>query len=82
MKPELYQRVYLTRDIPDKNLKQGDVAMLVDYVSNAKGGEEGAILEVFDVLGESIDVVIVPVSAIATLKPNDRPAVRVLAQAA
>ncbi len=56
--------------------------MLVDYVSNAKGGEEGPILEVFDVSGESIDVIPVPISAIATLKPNDRPAVRVLAQAA
>ena len=82
MKPELYQEVYLTRDVSETNLKEGDIAMLVDYVSNVKGGEEGAILEIFDVLGESIDVVIVPVSAIATLKANDRPAVRVLAQAA
>ena len=82
MKPELYQKVYLTTDIPEENLKRGDVAMLVDYVSNAKGGEEGAILEVFDVSGESIDVIPVPISTIATLKPNDRPAVRVLAQAA
>ena len=82
MKPELYQEIYLTRDIPEYNLKQGDVAMLVDYASNVQGGEEGAVLEVFDVLGESTDVIPVPVSAIATLKPNDRPAVRVLAQAA
>ena len=82
MKPELYQEIYLTRDVLEAELQQGDIAMLVDYVSNVKGGEEGAILEIFDVLGESIDVVIVPISAIATLKPNDRPAVRVLAQAA
>ena len=82
MKPELYQEIYLTRDIPEYYLKQGDVAMLVDYASNALGGEEGAILEVFDVLGESIDVIPVPISAIAILKANDRPAVRVLAKAA
>ena len=44
--------------------------------SPVERGEAGAILEVFNVLGESIDVVTVPVSAIAPLTADQIPAVR------
>jgi hypothetical protein len=76
MKPELYKEVALTRDIPAENLKEGDVAIVVDYVSHPTGGEEGAILEIFNAVGESIAVVTVPVSAIAALRSDQLPAVR------
>ena len=79
MKPDLYQRVVLTRDIPEENLKEGDLAWLVDYVAHPGGGEEGAVLEVFNILGESIDVVTVPVSAVTVLQADFIPAVRVRA---
>jgi hypothetical protein len=39
MKFELYTRVALSCDIPDRNLKQGDVAMLIDTVPDPDTGE-------------------------------------------
>ena len=73
---ELYQQITLTYDVPEANLYQGDIAVLVDFVDHPSGGEQGAILEVFNVLGESIDVVTVPVSAIAPLRADQIPTVR------
>ena len=69
MRLKLYQEVAITRDISDENLKAGDVAVLIDYVSHPGGGEEGAILEVFNAVGESIGVATVPAAAIAPLRP-------------
>lgn len=82
MNLELYQEVALTRDIPRTNLKEGDVATLIDRVTHPTGDEDGAILEVFNAVGESIAVITVPVSAIARLRPDQIPAVRYLARAA
>jgi hypothetical protein len=77
MQPELYTRAALTRDIPEANLKRGDTAMYIDYLP-VKEGEAGAILEVFNALGESINVVIVPISAIEALRADYVPSVRPL----
>ena len=77
-KPELYKDVALTRDIPEENLKQGDVATLVEYLEHPSGGEEGAILEIFNAIGESIGIATVPVSAIESLNQDQMPAVRPL----
>jgi len=76
MKPALYQEVALTRDLPTEKLKQGDIAMLIDYVPHPAGGEEGAVLEIFNAIGESIAIVTVPRSAIAPLRADQVPAVR------
>ena len=73
---ELYKQVALARDVPEAKLYEGDVAVLVDFIDHPSGGEQGAILEVFNVLGESIDVVTVPVSALAPLTADQIPAVR------
>jgi Domain of unknown function (DUF4926) len=78
MRLELYQDVALTRDEPGENLCAGDVATLIDYVAHPAGGEEGAVLEVFNALGESIAVVTVPVSSIAPLRADQVRAVRAL----
>lgn len=75
---ELYKQVTLTRDIPDAGLHQGDVAVLVDFIEHPADGEQGAVLEVFNVLGESMDVVTVPVSAIEPLRADHIPSVRVM----
>jgi hypothetical protein len=77
MEPKLYTRVALTRDIPEADLKRGDTAMYIDYLP-VKEGEAGAILEVFNALGESIDVITVPISAIEALRADQIPAVRAL----
>ena len=69
MRPELYTRVALVRDLPEANLKQGDTALYIDDLP-VKKGEDGAILEVFNALGESIAVVTVPISAITPIRAN------------
>lgn len=60
MNLELYQEVALTRNFPEYQLKQGDLATLVDFVPHPNGGEIGCILEVFNAVGESLKVVTVP----------------------
>lgn len=78
MKLELYQYVALCRDIPEHNLKRGDVAMLIDYVTHPSDGEDGYIVEVFNAVGDSIAVFAVPMSAVEKLASNAVFAVRSL----
>lgn len=75
--PELYTRVMLTRDIPEARLKAGDTAMYIEYLPSTSG-EAGAILEVFNAVGESIAVVTVPISAIEQLQAHHVPSARLL----
>ncbi|WP_293127386.1 DUF4926 domain-containing protein [Microcoleus sp. bin38.metabat.b11b12b14.051] len=78
---ELYQEVALTRDLPEYQLKAGDIATLVDFVSHPSGGEEGCLLEVFNAIGESLTVIAVPISTIEILRPDEILTVRSLAKA-
>ena len=82
MKLKLYQEVVVTRDIPAENLYQGDVATLVDYAPHPAGGEPGAVLEIFNAIGESIGVATVPASAVSPLRADQMPTVRSLSLAA
>jgi hypothetical protein len=78
MKPELYQRVAVRRDVDEHHLKKGDVAMLVDRVPHPSGGEPGVVLEVFNAVGESISVVAVKESDIKPLRSDEILTVRPL----
>lgn len=60
MKLELYQEIALLRNFPEKNLLTGDVATLVDFVPHPDGQEQGAVLEIFSAVGDSLKVVVVP----------------------
>ena len=80
MDVKLYEQIVLIRDEPKAALNKGDVAMLVDFVNHPSDGEGGAVLEVFNALGESIDVVTVPLSAIAPISAEYVPTVRVRAE--
>jgi hypothetical protein len=62
LKPPLYERVALTRNPEEHGLRKGDIGVLVDYIPHPKGGEEGALLEVFNALGESVAVIAVQAS--------------------
>lgn len=75
---ELYKEVALTKDIPAENLRKGDVATLVDIVPHPAGGEDGAVLELFNAVGESIAVTVVPISAVAPLRSDQILTVRQL----
>lgn len=72
-KIKLYERVSLLHDVPERNLKRGTVGTLIDYIPHPRGGEIGCVLEVFNVLGESIEVVVVPRSYIDELREGQRP---------
>jgi hypothetical protein len=52
--------------------------MFIDLLPHPQGGEEGAVLEIFNAVGESIAVVTVPVSAIEPLRPDYVPSVRLI----
>jgi len=47
------------------------VVTVIDTIPAPDDGEDGCILEVFNALGELVDVVTVPQSAIAPLRPDD-----------
>ena len=68
---ELYQRISINRDFPEYQLKKGDIATLIDIVPHPENGENGYILEVFNAIGESIHVIIIPHSSVTTLKLDE-----------
>jgi len=75
---ELYQRVSLNKDFLEHNLKKGDIATLIDKVPHPSGGEEGYVLEIFNAVGESINVIIVPITAVEVLREDEILSVRPL----
>lgn len=81
MSRRLFQRVALTRDLPEHGLKAGDVATVVDEVAHPRRGELGNVLEVFNALGESIAVVAVRESDVEVLRADEVLAIRPLAKA-
>jgi Domain of unknown function (DUF4926) len=71
-----YQDVVLLRDIPEEGLCAGDVGTMVDR-HDVPGRETGYSVEFFDMLGNTVAVVILPASALRAPTRIDRPAVRV-----
>ena len=71
MKFELYQEVALAEDIPDHGLRKGDVATIVEQIEPRPGNEPGYALEVFNAVGETVDVLMVSESQIEELRPNE-----------
>jgi hypothetical protein len=78
---ELYQEVALLQDLPEHQLKVGDVATLIDFVPHPQGGEAGCVLEVFNAVGDSLAVIVVPGSAVQALSENEILSVRGLVRA-
>ncbi len=79
MKYELFQRIALARDLPEKRLQRGDVATIVDR-HPPDGGEPGYSIEVFNALGETIAVTVVAESCLQPLTASDVMHVRSLAE--
>jgi hypothetical protein len=73
MKFELFTRVALARDVPQYSLKKGDVARIVEYLDDPYSGYA---LEVFDALGDTIDVVSVPANYVEPVHHGERLQVR------
>jgi Domain of unknown function (DUF4926) len=75
---ELYSDAILTRDIAEQGLRAGDVGTIVERHVVPGVPEEGYSVEFFDMTGNTVAVVCVPVSALRPPTPADRPAVRAL----
>ncbi len=73
---ELYQKVSLVKDMSEYGLKKGDVATLVDFVDNPGRAEKGCVLEILNALGETIDVITVPLDMVEVLKADEILSVR------
>jgi hypothetical protein len=54
---ELYQEVALTRDLPEHQLRKGDIVTLIDRIPHPSAGEPGCVLEVLNAIGESIAII-------------------------
>lgn len=81
MSLKLYEEVALRVDVLEDGLKAGDVARLVDLVPGPPGVGEGAILEVFNALGESICVTSVRAADVEPLSEDEVFTVRRMARA-
>lgn len=75
---KLFEEVVLLEDIPEKGLKKGDVATIVEHHPVADG-EDGYTLEVFNALGDTVTVITVSEHAIAPLTEKEIFSVRSLA---
>ena len=80
---QLFSEVALARDLPQQGLRRGDVATVVERLpgTQASGGEDGFMLEVFNAIGQTIAVVAVPVSAVEPLRASEVLSVRPFQQA-
>jgi hypothetical protein len=77
MKYNLYKEVVLLRNIPEKKLKKGDVATIVEC-HPSQTSENGYSLEVFNAIGDTIAVVTVSESEIESMKKSEVLSVRSL----
>jgi len=77
MSYKLFEEVVLTKDIPKRGLKKGDVATLVEHHPVSEG-EDGYSLELFNAVGDTIAVITVPESSIEPLTKNEIFSVRSL----
>ena len=77
---KLFEEVVLRKDIPEKRLRRGDVATIVEH-HPVFDGEDGYSLEIFNALGDTISVVTIAESAIAPITKDEIFSVRSLAAA-
>jgi hypothetical protein len=75
---QLFEEVVLLADIPEKGLRRGDVATIVEHHPVPKG-EDGYTLELFNALGDTIAIITVAESAIEPLTEDEIFTVRSLA---
>lgn len=77
----LYSDVILLNDLPEEGLFTGDIGTVVER-HDASGLEAGYSVEFFDMLGNTVAVVTLPMSYFRVPTRADRPTVRLMASAA
>jgi hypothetical protein len=78
MKHKLFAEVALTKDLPEKRLRKGDVATVVEH-HPVSDGEDGYSLEIFNALGDTVAVITVEESALEPLTVDEIFSVRSMA---
>ena len=76
MKYPLFTRVALADDLPNENLRRGDLATIVEYYEGSPGQEPGYELEVFNAVGDTFAVVTARASQIECLRKDELLSVR------
>ncbi len=82
MKFELFSRTAIAEDLPEHNLKRGDIVTIVEVLPANAQHLSGYIVEVFSVTGETLDVVGLLETQLMPLRADAVPAMRELAVAA
>lgn len=82
MKFEPFSRVALNIDLPDRGLRAGDIATIVETHVGRPDQEHGYTLEVFNAIGHTVAVITVRESEIEPLSANEILHVRPIATAA
>ena len=77
MRFKLYTDAALARDIPEHQLRRGDLVKVIDH--HPANGENGYSIEVFNAIGDTIAVTAVPESALQPLRKDEVLSVRALA---
>ena len=75
MEFQLYTEVVLQADIPEENLRAGDIGTVVDRHTVA-GLEPGYSIEFFDMLGQTVALATLLGSLLRVPTHSDRPTVR------
>lgn len=74
----LYSDVILLRDLPEEGVYNGDIGTVVDR-HDVVGLETGYSVEFFDMLGNTVAIVTLPMSCFRSPSIMDRPTVRLMA---
>lgn len=77
MNIDLYSRVVLTHDVPEEDLRSGDVATVVEEHRDPSGKVIGYEVELFSASGETLAVASVPADAVRKATASDRVTTRV-----
>jgi hypothetical protein len=77
----LYSDVILLCDFPEENLYAGDIGTVVEQ-HHILGKETGYSVEFSDMIGNTVAIVTLPMSYFRLPTNTDRPAVRLMANAA
>jgi hypothetical protein len=80
MNIELFKEVAIRRNVPEKNLRAGDIGTVVEILPHPSGGSKGVMLEIFNGLGETVAIVTVSESDVEPLTANEVFSVRPLSQ--
>lgn len=74
----LYSDVILLRDLPEEGVYNGDIGTVVDR-HDVSGLQTGYSVEFFDMLGNTVAIVTLPMSCFRSPSIMDRPTVRLMA---